>query len=62
MTIFDSVGFALEDFSALTYVHKMALELNEGEDILLVPELDDPKDLFECVLGLSGQVHTRNAA
>jgi ornithine cyclodeaminase len=62
VTIFDSVGFALEDFSALTYVHKMALELNEGEDISLVPELDDPKDLFERVLGLSGQVHTRNAA
>ncbi len=62
VTIFDSVGFALEDFSALSYVHKKALELNEGEDISLVPELNDPKDLFERVLGLSGQVHTRNAA
>jgi ornithine cyclodeaminase len=62
VTIFDSVGFALEDFSALTYVHKMALELNEGEDISLVPELDDPKDLFARVLDLNAQVQTRNAA
>ncbi len=62
VTIFDSVGFALEDFSALSYVYKKALELNEGEDISLIPELNDPKDLFERVLGLSGQVHSRNAA
>lgn len=62
ITVFDSVGFALEDFSALTYVHKMALELNMGEDIALIPQLDDPKNLFEKVMGIDGQVHTRNAA
>ncbi|MFK8029863.1 MAG: ornithine cyclodeaminase [Gammaproteobacteria bacterium] len=62
ITIFDSVGFALEDFSALTYVHKMAHELNEGEDIALIPELEDPKDLFEKVIGLSGQAQSRKVA
>lgn len=62
VTVFDSVGFALEDFSALTYVHKMALELNMGEDIALIPELNDPKNLFERVMGMDGHIHTRNAA
>ena len=46
VTVFDSVGFALEDYSALTCVHELAMELDEGVDIDLIPELDDPKDLF----------------
>lgn len=62
ITIFDSVGFALEDFSALSYVHKLALELDEGTDINLIPELDDPKDLFEKVLDGQGRSHSRKAA
>ncbi len=62
VTVFDSVGFALEDFSALTYVYSKALELNLGEEISLIPELDNPKDLFEKVLDSSGRVHTRKAA
>jgi len=52
VTIFDSVGFALEDFSALRFVHAL---LNEQRDtkrqIDLVPQLADPKDLFGGVLG-----------
>lgn len=62
VTIFDSVGFALEDFSALRYVHKLAVELDEGEDIQLIPTLNDPKDLFERVLDGQGRVVTRKAA
>lgn len=50
VTVFDSVGFALEDFSALRYVHRLAMEQGVGQHIALVPELDDPKDLF----GLTG--------
>ena len=46
VTIFDSVGFALEDYSALRHIHQLALEFDEGEEINLVPELSDPKDLF----------------
>jgi ornithine cyclodeaminase len=50
VTIFDSVGFALEDFSALRYLHR----LNQAEaagraQIDLVPELRDPKDLFSVL-------------
>ena len=62
ITIFDSVGFALEDFSALTYVHRLATELNEGIEIELVPTLNDPKNLFERVLDASGRSQTRKAA
>lgn len=50
ITVFDSVGFALEDFSALRYVYELATEFNEGEDIALVPELENPKDLFREVI------------
>lgn len=50
VTFFDSVGFALEDFSALRYLHRLAEEFDEGEEIALVPELTDPKDLFQQVL------------
>jgi ornithine cyclodeaminase len=46
VTIFDSVGFALEDYSALRYMRDLALELGVGERLALIPELDDPKDLF----------------
>jgi len=49
VTVFDSVGFALEDFSALRWLHESALELGLGAAIDLVPELDDPKDLFSLV-------------
>jgi ornithine cyclodeaminase len=46
VTVFDSVGFALEDYSALRYLYDAALELAIGQPIALVPTLGDPKDLF----------------
>ncbi|MDP2370061.1 ornithine cyclodeaminase [Rhodoferax sp.] len=46
VTVFDSVGFALEDFSALRFMRDAALELGLGEHIALIPALDDPKNLF----------------
>ncbi len=46
VTVFDSVGFALEDYSALRYVHALALERGIGEDVALVPPGRNPKDLF----------------
>lgn len=44
VTVFDSVGFAIEDFSALRLVY----DLTEGKRRMvdLVPELDDPKNLY----------------
>ena len=46
VTLFDSVGFALEDYSALRYVLDTAQALGIGTDIGLVPVLEDPKDLY----------------
>jgi ornithine cyclodeaminase len=46
VTIFDSVGFALEDFSALRYVHDLANRLGVAGSPALIPSLPDPKNLF----------------
>ncbi len=49
VTVFDSVGFALEDFSALRYVNDLAESMDIGSRIALVPTPDDPKDLYRYV-------------
>lgn len=46
ITVFDSVGFALEDFSMLRLLRDCARELGLGSEISLVPRMADPKDLF----------------
>jgi ornithine cyclodeaminase len=46
ITIFDSVGFALEDYAALHVVEEAARELGIGSRLALVPRAADPKDLF----------------
>ena len=51
VTVFDSVGFALEDYSALRFLRDLALEQGVDERISLIPALDDPKDLFQLVAG-----------
>ena len=49
ITFFDSVGFALEDFSILKLVYQLAQAHNLGTEINLIPELDDAKDLFSLL-------------
>ncbi len=52
VTIFDSVGFALEDYSALRFLHQLLREERSGRrQIDIVPELRDPKDLFGETVG-----------
>jgi ornithine cyclodeaminase len=47
VTVFDSVGFALEDFSALRTLHALLQQYPHlGTPIDLVPQMDNPKDLF----------------
>ncbi|MEE8119038.1 MAG: ornithine cyclodeaminase, partial [Gammaproteobacteria bacterium] len=46
LTLFDSVGFAIEDYSVLNYVFRLATEFEIGTDMALIPEPDDPKNLF----------------
>lgn len=49
VTVFDSVGFALEDFSALRYLRDAAQALGLGQRIDLIPTLVDPKDLYAAL-------------
>ena len=51
VTVFDSVGFALEDFAALAFMGETAAELGLGEIIELVPQAADPKNLFGVLRG-----------
>ncbi|MCX2863493.1 ornithine cyclodeaminase [Paucibacter sp. PLA-PC-4] len=60
VTVFDSVGFALEDYTALRLVYRLAQELGIGQEVELVPPADDPKDLFRHTLG--GRTQLRRAA
>jgi ornithine cyclodeaminase len=46
VTVFDSVGFALEDFAALRWLRDAASELGLGTAVDLIPQLRDPKDLY----------------
>jgi len=46
VTVFDSVGFALEDFSALGLLRDAAEELGLGQSVALIPALADPRNLF----------------
>jgi ornithine cyclodeaminase len=50
VTVFDSVGFALEDYSALRFMREQSIALGIGEPLPLIPALADPKNLFS-VLG-----------
>ena len=61
VTVFDSVGFALEDFSALRFMHQRALALGLGEYISLIPPLADPKNLFGT-LGSAGSAPAARTA
>jgi ornithine cyclodeaminase len=49
ITVFDSVGFALEDFSALRFMRDCAQRLGLNRTLSLIPELNDPKDLFSLI-------------
>jgi ornithine cyclodeaminase len=49
ITVFDSVGFALEDFSALGYMHQLAQTKGELEYLSLIPEMRNPKDLYGLI-------------
>jgi ornithine cyclodeaminase len=57
VTVFDSVGFALEDFSSLRYLRRIHQE-SRGlqQQIDLVPDLENPKDLFGLLAHTPGSV------
>lgn len=49
ITLFDSVGFALEDYSILRLVHDLTEQHQLGQEMDLIPELKDPKNLFSLL-------------
>jgi ornithine cyclodeaminase len=50
ITLFDSVGFAIEDFSALRYVKQQLDLLGLYEELDLLADPDEPRDLFGMLL------------
>ena len=49
ITLFDSVGFAIEDFSALRYVHSRIKGTPFYTELDMLADPDDPRDLFGMV-------------
>lgn len=45
-TLFDSVGFATEDFSALRYEHAKVQATDFSQPLDMLADPDDPRDLF----------------
>lgn len=50
ITLFDSVGFALEDYSVLRLVHRLAEDHHLGHKLDLIPDTPDPKNLFGVIV------------
>lgn len=50
ITLFDSVGFAVEDFSALRYVRHKIKDSAFYTDLDMLADPDDPRDLFGMLL------------
>ena len=50
ITLFDSVGFAIEDFSALRYVRDQLATTGLFEELDMLADPDDPRDLFGMLL------------
>ena len=49
ITVFDSVGFALEDYTILRLVYDLAQHYSIGIPSNLIPKLDDPSDLYSLL-------------
>ena len=50
ITLFDSVGFAVEDFSALRYMRALLSRLPFFDKLDLLADPDDPRDLFGMLM------------
>ncbi len=49
ITLFDSVGFATEDFSALRYIHDQLEATGHYDELDMIADPDDPRDLYGMV-------------
>ncbi|MEM9792433.1 MAG: ornithine cyclodeaminase [Pseudomonadota bacterium] len=55
ITLFDSVGFATEDFSALRYIKDRLEDTGLYDTLDLLADPDDPRDLFGMVTRANGR-------
>jgi ornithine cyclodeaminase len=46
ITLFDGVGFGLEDYSILRFMDKLTDDLGIFEKMNIIPDIEDPKNLF----------------
>lgn len=49
ITLFDSVGFAIEDFSALKYIYKAIKDTSFFDNLDMLADPDEPRDLYGMV-------------
>ncbi|MEM9330693.1 MAG: ornithine cyclodeaminase [Pseudomonadota bacterium] len=54
ITLFDSVGFATEDFSALRYIHDQLHQTGHFAELDLLADPDDPRDLYGILARAKG--------
>jgi ornithine cyclodeaminase len=57
ITLFDSVGFAIEDFSALRYVRDKITEFGMFTELDLLADPDEPRDLYGMLLRCEAKLH-----
>ncbi len=50
VTVFDGVGFAVEDFAALRWLHGRAAAAGLAQPLDLIADPDDPRDLYGMIL------------
>ena len=50
ITLFDSVRFAIEDFSALRYIRDQLEHTPRYQDLDMVADPDEPRDLYGMIL------------
>ena len=50
ITLFDSVGFAIEDFSALRYIRDQLARTGHYEELDMLADPDEPRDLYGMIL------------
>ncbi|WP_191563304.1 ornithine cyclodeaminase [Janibacter melonis] len=62
VTVFDSVGFAVEDFSALRYLRDRVLRTGHYQQLDLIADPADPKDLYSLVRTAAGSALVGKAA
>lgn len=50
ITLYDSVGIGLEDYSVLRFTYELSQKYDIGEEMDLIPDLENPKDLISLLV------------